>query len=101
MWDTGPSWSANGTKIVFDRVDFGSTYAVFLMNSDGTHLRKLTGPPGDAFSPDFSPDGKRVVYVGRKRGSGADLYVMNADGTNIRKLAQTHGGYEPDWQPLP
>ena len=101
LWDTAPSWSADGTKIVFDRVDFGSTYDVFLMNSEGTHLRKLTGKTGDAFSPDFSPDGKRIVYVGRKRGSGANLYAMNADGTNIRKLAQTHGGYEPDWQPLP
>ena len=54
-----PSFSSDGTKIVFTRSN-----RVFVMNVDGSNVRKLTDAPGwDAVPPNsWSPDGTRIAY---------------------------------------
>jgi TolB protein len=104
--DAEPSWSSEGTKIAFTRWH-GARPDVFMMNADGTHIRKLTAKTGSGIegdlSPAFSPDGKKVVFVGSEGGNDK-LYVMNEDGTNVRRLTKTRDALweaSPDWQPLP
>jgi len=102
-WDSEPSWSPDGTKIVFTRGGAHSEPNAFMMNADGTHIRKLATKMGTANSPAFSPDGKKIAFVGPE-GSTDKLYVMNADGTNVRRLTKTPSAIweeAPDWQPLP
>lgn len=57
--------SQDGTRIVYDRYDGNSLYAigkVYVANADGSGERLLT-PDGGAY-PTFSPDGQTVLYFG-------------------------------------
>ena len=47
-----PSWASNGAKIAFSRGTSGDR-EVYLMNADGTGLRRITAESTDARSPDW------------------------------------------------
>jgi Tol biopolymer transport system component len=75
---------------------------VYVVNADGSGLRRLTHDPGADFDPSWSPDGRRIAY--RHEGGGGDstaeIYVMNADGSQIRNLTRRPGqDHSPAWSP--
>ena len=95
------SFSPNGKRLLF--IAGGSRQAIYGVNLNGTHRRRLSHRPRDRvdFSPAFSPDGKLIVFAREGFGHG-DIFVMNADGTRPHALARADPGYsEPAWQPLP
>ena len=55
-WD--PSWSADGTYLTFSRSPVGHPELgeIFIVNLDGTGLRRVAGASGGAFAPDLSPE---------------------------------------------
>ena len=53
-WDQGPSWSPDGTRIVFSTC---RGHHIYVMDSDGQNLMELTGPLGGTGSLAWSPDG--------------------------------------------
>src|SRR5438445_9826585 len=55
-----PEFSPNGRKIVFDSNQDGLNSAVWVMNTDGTHQRRLTAARLEANRPDWSPDGTHI-----------------------------------------
>jgi TolB protein len=59
---------------------------IYLMNSDGRNLRRLTTSPGWDGSPVWSPDG-RTIYFYAKRGDKFRVWAMNADGTHPRAVS--------------
>ena len=79
-------------------IAFGSNalglQAIFVVNPDGTDVRKLT--PGGAFDrgPVWSPDGSRILFT-----SEFDLYVMNSDGTGRTLLVEGDGFAGYRWSP--
>jgi Tol biopolymer transport system component len=87
-----PAWSPDGTTIAFARSDPGTVvgydgvqaggYSIYLMNTDGTDVRRLTPAGNGDYSPAWSPDGSKIAFL---RG-GAGLQVMNADGTDVQQL---------------
>jgi len=94
--DWSPAWSPDGTKLAFDRnrQDFlgGDIYVI---NADGSGLKRLTQDPSDDSDPTWSPDGSKIAF-----GRDGAIYVMNAsDGSGVRAL--TRGGYDfhPTWSP--
>src|SRR5918996_6621979 len=106
-----PQWSPDRKRIAFIRsIGDGST-GIFVMDGDGTHLRRLTtNPSGQDESPNWSPDGGSIVFsrstfvtttpdpvATRAR---RDLYTVRADGTGVTKLL---GGptddFAPEWSP--
>ena len=97
----GATWSPDGAKIAFTRAS-ESRSDVFLMDADGTGVKKLTGKSGDGFSPDFSPDGKQIVFASNDEGQTTHIHVMGADGTDVRRLTKGVGVHDdaPDWRPL-
>lgn len=73
--------------------------AIYVMDSDGGHLTRLTGGPADDLLPVWSPDGKRLAFVSDRDGN-MEIYVMNADGSGVTRLTNnsaTDG--DPAWSP--
>jgi Tol biopolymer transport system component len=81
-------WSPDGSKIVFS---YGTD--IFVMDADGTHVRKLISTPTDDIEPNWSPDGQRIVFVSGEasilNNGSQDIYIANADGTNLINLTHT------------
>jgi Tol biopolymer transport system component len=86
---------------------------IFVMNVDGTDLKRLTHLARTHHDIDagYSPDGKRIVFASDRLSSDAslDLFTMNPDGSHIERIATglTVGGcpsdncLTPNWGPKP
>lgn len=71
---------------------------VWVMNDDGSNVRRLGGTAGNDVEPALAPDGQTVVFVSDVSGAN-HIYLMDADGTNVRQV--TYGSWEnqPTWSP--
>jgi Tol biopolymer transport system component len=83
-----PRWSRDGKQILFDAAATGSrARELFIVNADGSGLRKL-GPGQRA---DWSPDGKQIACD-----DGGEVFVQNLDGQGRVKVTT---GLSPRWSP--
>ena len=72
---------------------------VFLFDSAGTPVRKLTDQPNFDYQPRWSPDGQRLVYVSVRENRQV-IITMRADGTEPTQLtANGVQNSEPAWSP--
>jgi Tol biopolymer transport system component len=57
LTDSGPAYSPNGERIVFDRCCFGpsKTEEIFVMHADGSSLRRLTHNRAEDYDPNWQP----------------------------------------------
>jgi len=105
-WCTGdgPAWSPDGRTLVFTSdgkfvpsgVERGSE--VYVVNADGSGLRKLTRNRARDFRASFSPDGQKITFV-TDRSGGIETWVMYPDGSGLARLTQSDGGaWSPDGQ---
>jgi Tol biopolymer transport system component len=72
-------WSPDGSQIAFVSNRDGNS-EIYVMNSDGTGLTRLTDNPDDDVNPRWSPDGSMIAFWTNRNGD-SEIYVMNADGT--------------------
>ena len=60
---------------------------IYLMNADGSNVRKLTDTVGYDGGPFFSPDGKRICWRRfTEDGATAEIMTMKIDGSDVRQL---------------
>lgn len=60
---------------------------IYIMNSDGSNVRRLTDAPGYDGGPFFSPDGGRIVWRHfEENGAIADVWTMKTDGSDKRRI---------------
>lgn len=89
--DEVPSWTPDGRQILFssdmhDEPQSG-TYDIYIMNSDGSDLRRLTNTPGAASYPWMSNDGSKIAYSYQESEEvPPQIWIMNADGSEPRLL---------------
>jgi hypothetical protein len=87
--DIWPSYSPGGTMIAFtrDRVAGNPTIDgdIWLMQANGTGLKRLTSTSTSDVLPDWTPDGSWLVFASYRSG-GEDIYSMRIDGTDVRRL---------------
>jgi TolB protein len=102
-YDSGATWSPDGTKIAFTSNRTGD-FEIFVMNADGTNPLNLSNDPGRSnFGPAWSPDGSRIAFTsnpGATVGTGGDdeIFVMNTDGSSLVNLTNhTADDFWPSW----
>jgi TolB protein len=83
-------WSPNGRRIAYTlNDDCGGGLAVFAVNRDGTHRRRLTRG-WDSFDATWSPNGRRILFarfISRANDpSVSRLLVLPAEGSNPKVL---------------
>lgn len=60
---------------------------IYIMNSDGTNVKKLTETKGYDGGPFFSPDGKKITWRRfAPNGQSAEIMTMNIDGSEQKQL---------------
>jgi TolB protein len=100
-------WSPDGRRIavtilnITARPRLGS--AVYVLNADGSDLRRITPMRLNAGNPDWSPDGRRIVFNSSFEGQAAvELYTVRPDGMGLRRLRRERKrsfSFEPVWSP--
>jgi TolB protein len=85
---TSPSFSPDGTKMVFVSDMFGSPQ-IFIKDLSSGDAKRLTYSGNYNTSPSFSPKGDLISFVAKINGS-FEICTMNMDGSNQRVL--TSGG---------
>jgi Tol biopolymer transport system component len=111
------AWSPDGQRIAFEswreRVAPGRWRdrlpEIYVINADGTRLRKLTRNDDLDSDPSWSPDGKRIAFARLNGGwdsceadkwedCNVDIYVMDADGSDQHRLTSNPKlDAEPSW----
>jgi Tol biopolymer transport system component len=92
-----PDWSPDGTRIVFTS-DRDGRREIYLMDSVGGNVVRLTNVAGSNYRPAWSADGKKISFVSERDGH-AQIYVMDADGDNQVRLTNVGGNDAPSWSP--
>jgi len=107
-----PDWSPDGRSIAFTR-SAGDRSEIFVMNADGSELRRLTTNPEGIFdeSPTWSPDGRTIVFSRSALDlSGPDprpadrnhrdVYSVALDGSpEMQLVGGTTDDFSPEWSP--
>jgi len=80
-----PTWSPDDRQIAFasDRV---GKFQIYVMNSDGSNVRRLTNDKGEDSSPAWAPDGAAIVFVSDREGEHPALFLMGANGSEQHRL---------------
>jgi hypothetical protein len=90
-----PSWSADGTKIVFNGPPFGNSgQQIWYMNADGSGLTHAGNGVTPDQSPGWSPDSSQIAF--RLQNS---FYVMPPDNSSRTLLGGFGLANELDWSP--
>lgn len=98
--NSSPAWSPDGQQIAFMSSQNGDP-EIYVVNTDGSKLKRLTFAAGVSTSPAFNPKtGQQIVFVSDRAGDPV-LYLANADGTNVQRLDMPDMGYvvDPSWSP--
>lgn len=62
---------------------------IYVMNADGSDVRRLTTHPGYDGGPFFSPDGKSICFRRfAENGATAEIMTMDIDGSNQKTLTR-------------
>lgn len=99
-----PAISADGSKIAFSSDRLGRPM-VFVMNADGSGVKRMTFAGIYNSSPSWSPDGKALAFAGYDK-DHFDIFTMSADGSNLKRLTDAHkasgkgsNNESPSWSP--
>lgn len=100
--DRNPCWSPEGTQIAFHSVEIFSDWDwpprdyIWIMNADGTNLKRVSPPHLSFSSPVWAPDGQNLLVVeepGRLR------YLLHLATGELRPIVPLSSGAHAAWSP--
>ncbi len=96
--DLTPSWSPDGTRILFTSYIRKAPY-MFQYDFLTGRERIISARPGLNIGGVFSPDGKTIACTLSFEGS-SEIYLLDRDGGHPRRLTHTYGiNVSPAWSP--
>jgi TolB protein len=94
--DYDPSWSPDGSRLVFFRWDPNrGSHALFTVEPDGSDLTRITSWHLDpAQGVDWSPNGRWILFSAKPEGQSGNLRMIRPNGTGLRLIT---GATKADW----
>lgn len=99
-----PSWSPDGSRIVFSAIDNSGTNDLYIYDIGPERLRRLTNDIYDDRDPAWSPSGDEIVFSSDRNSYGDrgkyNLFTIRPSNGDMRYL--TFGNesyYSPQWSP--
>jgi TolB protein len=89
--NSAPAWSPDGAKLAVSLSREGGSQ-IFLINPDGSGLRRLTSSTAIDTEPRYSPDGK-WIYFTSDRGGSPQVYRLSASGGGEPQRVTFEGSY--------
>lgn len=77
-FDADPLFSADGSQVTFVSSRDGNKED-YLMNADGSNVRRMTDHPATDAFPLLSPDGTQMVFDSNRVGENTDIYLKNVN----------------------
>jgi len=94
-----PAWSQDGSKLAFMSNRDGNM-EIYVVNRDGTNLRRITNNPSADATPTWSPSGTQLAFTSDRTGK-PQVYVVNVDGTGLIKISDESYCDRATWSPPP
>lgn len=98
--DAQPAWSPLGTRIAFVSDRDSAGFDIYLMNVDGTGVKRLTADSANSVQPAWSPDGAKIAFATDRDAPEGEIYVMDTAGGNLVNLTHNPANdLTPAWSP--
>lgn len=85
--NSAPAWSPDGRQLAVVLTKDGGSH-IYLVNTDGSNLKRLTTSGEINTEPVFGPDGR--IYFTSDRGGSPQIYRMTREGNSVERV--TFGG---------
>ena len=94
-----PTWSPDGTRLVFASYEGGNADLYALRLADGV-VTRLTFDEAADLAPDWSWSNDRIAFQSGRDGGREEIFTMKPDGSDVRRLTvNANGDAQPSWSP--
>ncbi len=77
-----------------------SNNEIYIMNADGSDIKRITDNNISEKFVSWSPDGTRLTFIEGSLNSGGHIYIINIDGTGLQRITSGEAKYfTPEWRP--
>lgn len=97
QWVQNPQISPDGKMVVYNRRGFNKmtdrrTSSLWIMNSDGSGHRKLTGRTVGERNPVWSPNGEKIAFISSEEGHGSEIFIHWLENGVTARITQLESG---------
>ncbi|MDA8173951.1 MAG: hypothetical protein M0018_05075 [Nitrospiraceae bacterium] len=96
--NVSPALSPDGRLIAYVSDRDGSPQ-IYVMNTDGSNITRVTFQGNYNTAPVWSPDGKRIAFAGRAGGGQNQIFTVKPDGSDLMQLTSYGNNEDPCFSP--